>query len=188
MFLASYNFALPRKDFDDPSFEGFNLREPLNFEAAEQALGFVARSNYESGQNSAWGEQVFPRFINGTGLESGLSQLSVWRDIEALMAFTYSGVHANALKHSHHWNRERQWPACVLWWVDEDRLPTWSEAVERFEYLHDNGPSDYAFDFKVPFDPDGQPAIIDRSVVKALKAYNARGQRAQMAAVLTMKV
>ncbi|MCO6188206.1 DUF3291 domain-containing protein [Rhizobium sp. L1K21] len=188
MYLASYNFGLPRKSLEDPSFEGFNLREPLNFEAAEQALGFVARSKYDSDESGAWGEQVFPRFIKGSGLESGLSQLSVWRDIETLMAFTYSGVHANALKHGHHWNRKREWPAVVLWWVDEDRLPTWSEAVERFEYLHDNGPSAFAFDFKVPFDSDGRPATIDRSTVKALKAYNARGQREKLTAVLAMKV
>ena len=58
--------------------QGFALREPLNFEAATRAVGFVGRSGYagEPGPGS-WGEQVFPRFLEagqtGAGMLAGLS-------------------------------------------------------------------------------------------------------------------
>lgn len=186
MFLASYNFGLPKVSVEAPGFEGFNLREPVNFDAAEQAEGFVGRSRYDD--EDIWGTQVFPRFLEGTGLESGLSQLSVWRDLESLMAFTYNGVHANALKHGHNWNRERSWPSVVLWWVSRDVLPSWKQAVERFEHLHDRGPSEFAFNFKTPFNPEGHPASINRDQVKAIAARNGQKQHAQLAQVQKMKI
>ena len=47
--------------------------------------------------------QVYPRFYveNGDGRWS--STLSLWVDIESLMAFTYSGIHAEALRHASDW-------------------------------------------------------------------------------------
>lgn len=45
--LAIYNFGLHVDDYDSPRVEGFRLREPLNFEAANRAEGFVGRSGYE---------------------------------------------------------------------------------------------------------------------------------------------
>ncbi len=188
MHLAIYNFALPRESFDAPGFEGFDLREPLNFQAAEEAEGFVARSNYDDDGAGPWGEQVFPRFIDGTGFDRGLSSLSVWRDIESLMAFTYSGVHAEALKNRHHWMRKQKWPSLVLWWVEEGNLPRWKEAVERFEFLHDNGVSGYAFDFKRPFAPDGAPLTIDRRKFRMLSRQSWVRQRGLLATVRAMKI
>src|SRR5690606_26686818 len=95
--LAMYNFGLHVASYDAPEVQGFLLRESLNFAAAEKASGFVARSGYdgEPGPGS-WGIQVFPRFIKGSGFDSGPSSLSLWADIESLMAFTYAGVHAEA--------------------------------------------------------------------------------------------
>lgn len=93
--LAFYNFGLHVAPADSEAVEGFVLREPPNFEAALRACGFIGRSGYPNypGPRS-WGAQVFPRYIECSGFTSEPSSLSLWGDIESLMAFTYSGVHA----------------------------------------------------------------------------------------------
>src|SRR5690606_9202753 len=118
-----------------------------NFDAAERSEGFAGRSGYpgEPGPRS-WGPQVFPRFIEGSGFDTAPSSLSLWTDIESLMAFSCSGVHADALKHASTWQVERRWPALVLWWTAH--RPDWAEAIERFEHLHDHRPGPTAFHFK----------------------------------------
>jgi hypothetical protein len=105
-----------------------------------------------------------------------VSSLSLWQDIESLMAFTYTGVHADALKHARNWNVVQEWPPLVLFWVPAGRRPDWAEAVKRLEMLADHGPTPEAFSFKSAFGPDGSALTIDRARVKALAAENASGQ------------
>lgn len=175
--LAIYNFGIHVADYGDPAIDGFLRREPFNFEAAERARGFVARSGYDGEPGPAsWGQQVFPRFLAGSGRQSGPSSLSLWQDIESLMAFSYSGIHAEALKHARRWNVERAWPPLVLFWVEAGRRPDWTEAVERFERLADQGASPFAFSFKQPFDASGAAYVIDRQRMKTIAASNAEGQ------------
>jgi hypothetical protein len=45
--LAVYNFGLHVDDYESPLVLGFRLREPLNFEAAKRAEGYVGRSGYD---------------------------------------------------------------------------------------------------------------------------------------------
>jgi len=186
--LAVYNFGLHVDDYESPRVEGFRLREPLNFEAASRAEGYVGRSGYagEPGPES-WGEKVYPRFIEGSGFEEAPSSLSLWTSLEALMAFTYSGVHADALKHARNWNQRQAWPALVLWWVKEGVRPAWTDGAERLEYLTDNGPRPHAFTFKVPYCPNGDPVTIDRDRVKVLAGRNTERQEDLLAAVKTLK-
>jgi hypothetical protein len=128
--LAMFNFGLHVADYDAPEVQGFLRREPLNFAAAEKASGFVGRSGYpgEPGPGS-WGPQVFPRFIKGSGFDSAPSSLSMWDDIESLMAFAYAGVHAEALKNARNWNLKGDWPPLVLWWLDAGQRADWQEGA-----------------------------------------------------------
>lgn len=175
--LAMYNFGLHVAADDAPEVQGFVRREPLNFAAAEKAQGFVGRSGYRGTPGPrSWGPMVFPRFLKGSGFDSGPSSLSLWRDIESLMAFTYAGVHAEALKNARNWNTRNDWPPLVLWWMEAGRRPDWEQAAERLEWLHDHGPSPKAFTFKQAFDPQGAPLEIGRDRVKALVSANAPGQ------------
>lgn len=187
--LAMYNFGLHVAAYESPAVEGFRLREAANFEAAARAQGFIGRSGYAGDPElSCWGEQVFPRFIQGNGFATAPSSLSLWADIESLMAFSYSGVHADALKHARHWNVRQSWPPLVLWWVDANVVPEWKDGVERLEHLHDNGPSAIAFSFKSPYSRDGEPAEIDRGRMKEIAALNAKGQGDLLAHVMTLKI
>ncbi|MGP4671947.1 DUF3291 domain-containing protein [Agrobacterium salinitolerans] len=189
MWLAIYNFGIQIAPYDDPLVAGFSRREPLNFLAAERSEGFIARSGYDGEPGPpSWGEQVFPRFLKENGAASGVSSFSLWRDIESVMAYSYAGVHAEALKHGRRWNIPQRWPPLVLWWVDATHQPIWSQAVERLEHLHDNGPSPRAFHFKTPFGPDGAPTAIDRVRVKNIAEGNAAGQQELLAQVQAIPV
>lgn len=184
-----YNFGLHLDDYESAAVEGFRLREAANFEAAERALGFIGRSGYADVDGPvSWGVQVFPRFIAGSGFDAGPSSLSLWQDIESLMAFSYSGVHADALKHARHWNRKQAWPPLVLWWVEAGSLPDWAEGAARLENLHDHGAGPCAFTFKQPFDANGEAAVPDRARIRCLAERNAVAQAPLLAHVLSLKV
>jgi hypothetical protein len=175
--LAMYNFGLHVAAADAPEVQGFVRREPLNFAAAEKAQGFVGRSGYRGTPGPrSWGVMAYPRFLKGSGFDSGPSSLSLWQDIESLMAFAYAGVHAEALKNARNWNTRNDWPPLVLWWVKAGRRPDWEQATERLEWLHDHGVGPHTFTFKEAFSPDGKPLEIDRGRVKALIEANAPGQ------------
>ncbi|MFK0166842.1 DUF3291 domain-containing protein [Rhizobium sp. NPDC090279] len=187
--LAMYNFGLHVAAYESPEVEGFRLREAANFAAASRAHGFIGRSGYAGEPGTVcWGEQVFPRFIEGSGFRTAPSSLSLWADIESLMAFSYSGVHADALKHGRHWNVRQSWPPLVLWWVDAGAVPEWRDGVERLEHLHDCGASPVAFSFKQPYGPDDRPKEIDRLRIKDIAALNAAKQGELLAHVMTLKV
>ncbi|KGF69974.1 hypothetical protein LL06_07945 [Hoeflea sp. BAL378] len=184
-----YNFGLHVADYDAPEVHGFLRREPLNFAAAQKAAGFVGRSGYrgEPGPRS-WGPQIFPRFLKGSGRDSGPSSLSLWENIESLMAFAYAGVHAEALKNARNWNTKNTWPPLVLWWVEAGRRPDWEQGARKLEWLHDHGAGPEAFTFKQPFGADGEPLIIDRARVKTLAEANSPGQRDLLAQLEHMPV
>ena len=171
--LAIYNFNNFRERAEAPTNRGFHARNAINFEAAEISDGFLARSGYddEPGPRS-WGKQVFPRFYIERGDGYAPSTLSLWRDLSALYAFSYSGIHIDALRNARQWFDRSEWPSYVLWWVTKDHTPTWSEGVERLEHLHDHGPSLFAFAFEQVFDPEGNASTVDREAVKYLQEQN----------------
>lgn len=152
--LAIYNFGMFRGRSGDLANAGFHARHDPNMAAAECACGFIARSGYPGEPDPpSWGAQVFPRFFVDNGDGWAPSSLSLWADLASLRAFTYTGIHAEALKHANDWFVPKSWPPYVLWWVDGGHTPCWAEAVERHEFLHDNGPSPHAFDFRTARSP-----------------------------------
>jgi hypothetical protein len=165
MPLALYTFGQFIEPADNRANDGFHaLNDPI-FGVVDQAEGMIARSGYASDAGPLpWGDEVYPRFYVERGDGWSPATLSLWRDIESLVAFTYSGLHAEALRRGHEWFRKGDWPPLVLWWHDAGNLPTWSQGVERYEHLHDHGPSPFAFTVKVPFDRNGTPAriLVDR--------------------------
>jgi hypothetical protein len=152
-------------------------RNDRNLRAVELSEGFIARSGYddEPGPES-WGKQVFPRFYVERGDGWSPSTLSLWKDLESPMAFAYAGIHGEARRHGREWFLKPAWPPYVLWWVEPNQAPSWSEAIVRHASLHDRGASPFAFDFKMPFDDTGAPTTIDRERVKQLMKLNVERQ------------
>lgn len=172
--VALYTFGQFLHPAKDAANDGFYAREPLNFRAVEKSKGFISRSGYtdEPGPES-WGEQVYPRFFSDNGDGFAPSTLSLWENLEAIRAFTYYGIHAEALKHGREWFRKPLWPPYVMWWVHDSAQPTWSESAEKLEQIHDRGATASAFDFKTPFGADGNRAFLDQNLIESLVLENA---------------
>ena len=173
--LALYTFGLFRVPADTGVNDGFRDRNDDVFVEVERCAGFIARSGYadEPGPES-WGLQVYPRFYVERGDGWSPSTLSLWQTPEAAMAFSYGGLHAEAMRHARDWFDKPAFPPYALWWVEDGHVPTWSQAVERHEHLHDHGPSAFAFDFRTVHDPEGRLAELDRDLAKRLKQMNHR--------------
>jgi hypothetical protein len=169
--LALYTFGIFSKPADDPANDGFHRRNDPVLALVDKAPGLIARSGYEGDPGPmSWGTQVYPGFYVETGDGWCPSTLSVWQDMESAVAFSYSGLHAEALAHGREWFRKPEWPPYAAWWIKEGHFPDWAEAVARHEYLHDNGPSPHVFDFKAAFDASGHETKLDRAKIKQILA------------------
>lgn len=168
--LALYTFGQFIRPSGDAANDGFHaLNDPV-FRIADRAEGLIARSGYASDEGpQPWGPEVYPRFYEERGDGWSPATLSLWRDIESLFAFTYSGLHAEALRRGREWFRQGGWPPLVLWWHDGAGLPSWAEGVTRYEALHDHGPGPRAFTFRDAYDSAGRPATVDKTRVRALR-------------------
>ena len=77
------------------------------------------------------------------------------------------GFHAEVLSKRDDWFVKGDWPAFVAWWIPDDETPSRAQGTKRLEHLHDNGPTAQAFDFKAPFDAEGQPLRMGRGKIQA---------------------
>ncbi|MEP3048467.1 MAG: DUF3291 domain-containing protein [Roseibium sp.] len=172
--LAAYTFNQFVAPYNSAAIKGFRDAEPGAFAAIERAYGFVARSGYdgEDGPES-WGTQVFPKCWTDNGDGFAPSTLSLWENIEALIAATYHGPHGAAFRKGGDWHVPADHiPEYVLWWVSDTHIPEWGEAVARFESLMAEGPCPRAFSFKKAFDHNGAFIKPDTALVKSLAARN----------------
>jgi hypothetical protein len=150
--IAFYTFGLLIEPLGHPALRGFEDRvDPVSVVAAA-CDGFIT---------SVQGWDAQARFVNPS--ENRTAQtLTLWRDLESVYAFAYFGPHAEAVRRRTAWFVKGAWPGYVAWWVAVDHEPNFTEAVERFAYLHDHGPTPYAFTFRTAFDAGGQPVALDR--------------------------
>lgn len=169
MQLALYTFGTFARPSEDPANDGFHaLNDPVMAEV-DRAEGLIARSGYASDPGPApWGPEVYPRFYTEAGDGWSPATLSLWRDLESLAAFAYSGLHAEALKRRREWFDSPGWASLVMWWHIPGAPLHWADGATRLERITDHGPSAAAFDFKTPFDAEGRHTTIDRSRVRAL--------------------
>lgn len=160
-----------KKPVGDAVVQGFVDRIASVYAAADGSAGFFARSvrNVQTWEHS-WGPVVAPACVpQGLTLDQLAMTLSLWRDLESVAAYSYSGLHGDALAKRSEWFERGAWPTHVAWWVPEGHQPNWAEGVERLDHLHANGPQPRAFSFKKPFDAAGNPTRLDGQAVKAAK-------------------
>ena len=159
-YRISTNIGTISQPHGHEQVQGFFDRIEAVFEQVDQAEGFIARGD------GTWGTCVLPRFVDEGKHASAQVTLSVWTDIESICALAYRGVHGEAFKKRGDWAIKPEWPSYVAWWVADDHYPSHEEACQRLEYLHDHGPSPHAFNFKQPFDEQGQPVELDRPLLQ----------------------
>ncbi len=160
--LAFYTFGILERSLDDARSQEYYALGPAIFSSAAGTDGFIARAPTPAGGRTA-------RFFDPARHGCAVQTLTVWRDLESVYAYAYRGTHVAAFRRRADWFIPRQWSSYAAWWVAEGAMPTWEEAIARFELLHDRGPTPDAFTFKEPFDAAGAPLSLDRARVAATR-------------------
>ena len=142
--LAQLNVSRWIVDPEGMAARSFRARVDAVYARAEAADGFVWRLPPDPDVDAV-AAAVF-----GTGW---LVNLSVWRDVDALRAFTFDGGHAEVLRRRRRWFAPPDGPNAVLWWVPAGRRPDLHEAAARLDDLRRGGPSATAFTFAAPHPP-----------------------------------
>jgi hypothetical protein len=149
--LAQVNIARMVEPLDSPRLAGFVAAlEPINA-LADGAPGFVWRLQTEEGDATS---------IRAFEDDLLLVNLSVWASFEALGDFVYRSDHAGVMRRRREWFEPME-TYVALWWVAAGHLPTVAEAKERLEHLEADGPTPFAFTFRVPFPPPGSDLRVE---------------------------
>lgn len=152
--VAFHTIALLQTPLGSPQVEDYEAITPTLFNQMYEARGFIRLVD--------WEDVLRPSFAYGEG-RFPVSTLSVWTDLESVFTFSYQGIHADALRQRKKWFYEPEQPTYVAWWIVDDHVPSWVEAVERHEHLHQHGPTPFAFNFRSAFDAVGSPVKVKKS-------------------------
>ena len=145
--LAQINVARLLHPEGDPRVaEFFDNLDRINA-LAEESDGFVWRLKEEGGGN-ATGIQVTPdpRLI---------VNMSVWRDADALFAFTYGSAHTPIMAKRRQWFERASGSYQALWWIETGHVPPVDEGLAKLWLLDRFGPGPQAFGFKTRFPAPG---------------------------------
>jgi hypothetical protein len=88
--------------------------------------------------------------------------LTVWKSLQNLFHFTYSGKHREALRDRGKWMEpyQEKHQSYVVWWTEKLQDVTWEEAFKRYNYYIQHGSTPFAFDFKHAFDEKGETYLF----------------------------
>lgn len=155
--ISFFTLGVMKAPAGDSVVQGFVDRLGDVYAAADGSAGFFARSirDVQTWEHS-WGPVIAPKCVpDGLSLNQLAMTLSLWRDLESVAAFSYRGMHGDALSKRGEWFTKGPWPSYVAWWVEGHHQPTWREAVDRIDLLHARGSTSAAFTFRQPFDAAG---------------------------------
>jgi Domain of unknown function (DUF3291) len=146
--VAELNIARLKAPLDSPSMKEFvDFLDPVN-RFAEQSPGFIWRLTAPNGMPSSYLPPAYEDEMIATNL-------TVWKDIESLRNFMYQTVHVYFLRNRKKWFDQATGHQVVLWWIQEDHIPTLNEAKEKMQLLESDGPSPKAFTLRSAFDSKG---------------------------------
>ena len=142
--LAQLNVARAVAPLDSEQLADFIARlEEINT-LGDRSPGFVWRLQGDGGTSTELRIGDDPLYI---------VNLTVWRSIDDLYAFTYRSDHKTVFKRRFDWFERRETPSVCLWWHPAGEPPTVEEAHRRLRLLTDLGPTADAFTFKQRFPP-----------------------------------
>lgn len=143
--LAQVNIARMKAPLEDPLMAGFVARLDDINALADRSPGFVWRLQTNAGDAT---------YLRPYGDDRILFNLSVWQTIEDLQAYVYRSAHVEVLRQRHEWFERFEDAYLALWWVPAGHIPSVDEAKKRLAHLAANGPTPFAFTFKLRFPPD----------------------------------
>jgi len=162
--LAQVNIARLRAPIDSPELAGFVAElDPVNA-AADAAPGFIWRLQTEDG--NATSVRAFE--WDQAGSAGVIVNMSVWRSVEELAAFVYSGSHAAVLRRRREWFERMAEAYSALWWVPAGVRPTTADAEARVASLRAHGPAPPAFTLRRPYPV---PGVAGREPVPAPRGW-----------------
>lgn len=142
MKLAQLNIALSKYPLDAPEIRDFVDNLDLVNGIAEQSEGFVWRLKDESGDATSIKLFDDPNMI---------VNMSVWDNVDALKNFMFRTHHRDFMRRKSEWFHRLVEDTYVLWWIEDNHIPTAEEALARLQYLRENGDTPYAFTVKANF-------------------------------------
>ena len=152
-FVAIYTVGKLKHSNEHPASRDF-------FEVGNELIQQAAKSGQLIKEFSPNRVRFPEEMINGEGFP--VLTLTVWRSLESLYSFTYSGQHKQALRDRNKWMEPHQdkQPIYVVWWTEKVTDVSWKEAFKRYNYYIQHGPTPFAFDFKHAFDEAGDTFLI----------------------------
>lgn len=142
MKLAQLNIALAKYALDAPEIKDFVDNLDLVNGIAESSEGFVWRLKDESGDATNIKAFDDPNMI---------VNMSVWESVDSLKNFMFRTHHRDFMRRKNEWFHRLAEDTYVLWWVEDDHIPSLDEAIERLDHLREVGDTPYAFTFKTNF-------------------------------------
>jgi hypothetical protein len=144
--LAQVNIGRVRAPIEDPLMSGFVSRlEEINA-LADGTPGFVWRLQTPVGNATYF--RPYPED------DRILINMSVWESIASLRHYVYKTAHAELLRQREEWFERFLGVYMALWWVPAGHRPGLDEATKRLAHLERHGPTQFAFTFKITFEPD----------------------------------
>ena len=140
MAIAQMNWGRLRHSLKDKRMLEFNESLIKVYSLAENHPGFIWRISDNQSESQLF-DLGFDKLISST--------VSVWSDIKSLEDYTYNSLHGFYLKRKSEWFEKIDGPQLVIWNVKDNEQPTFKEAFDRLGYLKENGPSDYAYGWKI---------------------------------------
>lgn len=142
--LAQINVGTLVGPEGDPRVQAFFDQLDAVNAIAEAAPGFVWRLKGE-GNNAT--------DINPTPDARFVLNISVWENVEALMAFAYRSGHGGVLAERTSWFEPHTSNHMALWWVPAGTQPGMEAGLSRLWLLDRYGPTQEAFTFRTRFGP-----------------------------------
>lgn len=138
--LAEINIAkMKGVDINDPIMKEFVDNLDLINTLAEKSEGFVWRLKDEGSNATS---------LNPYNDEQIIVNVSVWENIKTLEHYMYKTFHSEFLKRRKEWFLKFGKAHTAMWWVPKGHNPTLEEAVEKLDYLQQNGSSELVFDLR----------------------------------------
>ncbi|WP_409300476.1 DUF3291 domain-containing protein [Peribacillus sp. SCS-155] len=153
-FVVSYTVGRLKHPYEHPASREF-------FEVGYQVLRQAAISGNLLEEFSPEGVPLPEEVNNGDGYP--ILTLTVWKNLESLRSFTYSGKHMRALRDRDKWiePHKGKHPSYVVWWTDKMEDVSWEEASKRYKNYIQHGPTPFSFDYKHAFDYKGERLLFN---------------------------
>ncbi|WP_413305556.1 DUF3291 domain-containing protein [Bacillus sp. 1P10SD] len=153
-FVAIYTVGRLKHPYEHPASREF-------YEVGYKVMRQAAISGHLIEEFSPKGVPFPEEVVKGEG--APILTLTVWRSLQSLYRFTYSGKHKQALRDRNKWiepHQEKQ-PTYVVWWVEKVKDVSWEEAFQRYNHYIQHGATPFAFDYKHAFDESGKTLLVN---------------------------